>query len=445
MGNDRRIVVTGLGLATPIGIGVDVFWDALLSGQSGIARIVAFDPSGFDSQIAGELPEFKLTDFIPKRYRKSVKVMSRDITVAMIAAYHAVIDAGLKTLCIIERGEAEGEPNVDSTRFGANIGAGLVCADLTELAAALITAVEDGRFSLKKWGAEGMQNLTPLWLLKFLPNMLACHVTIVHDAQAPCNTIPCGEASSHLAIGEAYRTLQRGAADVCICGGAESKANPTALATPQVLERLNTKSNDAPASASRPFTETSTGSVIAEGGGLVILETLDHARARNARIYAEVVGFGSSTNAMSWSAPDPSGRGYALSIRRALADADIAADAIDLIGAFGTGIRDYDAAEAKAWSDVFGDALPETSALTTRGGIGVCGAGAGAIDFAAVTLALYHNTVPPSINTSPPMTDCRLRFESDGPADARIRAAITLGHAIDGGQSAALVIRGFEE
>ena len=207
----RRVCVTGLGVATPIGIGIEPFWDALIQKRCGLRRIEAFDPSGLDSQIGGELPPFSLGDHIPRSYRKSVKVMSRDIMVAVICAYHAVKDAALNTRCIVERGEAVGEPNVDSRRFGASVGAGLICADLSELAGALSIAADDnGRFSLARWGTEGMENLTPLWLLKFLPNMLACHVTIVHDAQAVSNTITCAEASSHLAIGEAFRTIARG-------------------------------------------------------------------------------------------------------------------------------------------------------------------------------------------------------------------------------------------
>ena len=153
---------------------------------------------------------------------------------------------------------------------------------------------EAHKFDIRRWGAEGMENLTPLWLLKFLPNMLACHVTIVHDCQAPSNTVTCGEASSHLAIGEAFRTIARGDADVCICGGVESKIAPMAMARSHLLERLNSQSNDQPDKACRPFGKGARGTVVAEGGGLIILEALDHARARNARIYAEMAGFGAA-------------------------------------------------------------------------------------------------------------------------------------------------------
>ncbi len=372
--------------------------------------------------------------------------MSRDITVAVVCAYHAVKNAALNTRCIIERGEAPGPPNVDSRRFGANVGAGLICADLNELAGALSTAADgDGRFSLARWGAEGMSNLTPLWLLKFLPNMLACHVTIVHDAQAPSNTITCAEASSHLAVGEAYRTIARGQADVCICGGAESKINPMSIARPLLWGRLNTESNNAPEQASEPFGARRRGMVAAEGGGLLILEALDHARERGARIYGEVAGFGAAMTTNSWSTPDPTGRGIALALRNAIADAGGSVEQIDLVIPFGCGTVEHDAAEMAAWNEVFGARLDVTPAMTTRGAVGNNGAGTGAIDLAATVMALYHNTVPASVNTAAPDSDCRFRFVQDGPIDAKISRAISVGYALAGGQSAALVIQRYQE
>ena len=372
--------------------------------------------------------------------------MARDIVIALACAYHAVKDAGLVTKCIVERGEAPGPANVDSRRLGANIGAGLICADLDELASALATAVdEEGRFSLAKWGGAGMNNLTPLWLLKFLPNMLACHVTIVHDAQAPSNTITCAEASSHLAIGEAFRNIARGSADVCICGGAESRMNPMAVARPLLCGRLNTSGNDSPEKASRPFGAGRQGMVVSEGGGLVILEALDHAKSRKARIYAEIVGFGAGASTDGWSRPDPKGRGIALALRNALADVDTSPRQIDLVSPFGTGTAAHDAAEMAAFDEVFGPRLGEIPALTTRGALGSNGAGAGAIDFAATVMALQGNTVPPSLNTHDLDPHCRFRFVQGHPVDGRIGQAVTVGYAVAGVQSAALVLRRFAE
>jgi 3-oxoacyl-[acyl-carrier-protein] synthase II len=445
MATKRRVVITGLGVATPIGIGIDAYWESLLQGQCGIRRIAAFDPGGLPIQIAGELPLFQLGDYIPKGYRKSAKVMARDIMIAVVCAYHAVVDAKLVTKCIIDRGEHAGPPNLDLTRFGANIGAGLICADLDELAGALSTAADaSGRFDIKKWGVEGMSNLTPLWLLKFLPNMLACHVTIVHDAQAPSNTITCGEASSHLAIGEAFRTVARGDADVCICGGAESKINPMAATRRFLCGLVNTDDNERPKSALRPFAKDAAGMVPSEGGGLVILESLDHAKARGARIYAELAGFGAASNSQSWSEPALDGRPLALAMQKAITDANTSADNVDLAVPFGTGAPSFDSAEIAAWNRVLGDRLLRIPAFTTRGALGINGAGSGAMDFSAMVMALSRNSVPPSINATNPGLGSKFNFTHRDPIDARAKQALSVAYALGGGQAAALVIRKWE-
>lgn len=443
MTEGRRVVVTGLGLATPIGLGVDAYWDALLTGRGGIRPIAAFDASGLPSRVGGELPAFSLGDYIPKGYRKSAKVMSRDITIAVVAAYLAVRDAGLKTKCILERGEAEGPSNVDSTRFGANIGAGLICADLHELAGAISTAADSAvdSFSYARWGREGMEQLTPLWLLKFLPNMLACHVTIVHDAQAPSNTVTCGEASSYLTVGEAYRTISRGDADVCICGGAESKMNPMGVTRPTLMGWMNTEVNDRPDRACRPFAADRAGTVPAEGGGLIILESYEHARARSARIYAEVVGFGAASSTHHWREADPKGGAVALAVRSALGDAQIRAEELDLVVPMGTGIRNHDTGELNGWRAALSSRPEKPVAVTVRGAVGNCGAGVGAVDFATAVLCLHHGTVPASLHASPSDPACPFAFRDGDPADHRIRHAAVAGYALAGGQSAALVIR----
>lgn len=440
--NSRRVAITGLGLVTPIGIGTEAVWSALLEKRSGVTRISAFDPARFQSQVAGQIANLKTADAIPRAYRKSMRVMARDIEIAVAAAYEAVKDAGLKTRCMFERGECTGEPNVDPTRFGANIGAGLICADLNELAGALATATdENGEFDIRKWGSEGMNNLTPLWLLKFLPNMLSCHVTIVHDAQAPSNTITCAEASSHLAIGEAFRTIARGAADVCICGGAESKLNPMGLLRQQLLGRLSTAHNDDPAQACRPFDAGRDGTAISEGGGLLILEELEHARARGAKIYCEVAGFGASINAHSWSEPHPEGRGITLAIHKAVADAGLQPENIDLIGAFGSGTIAHDLAEARGIRAAFGDRAARVPALAIKGAIGNNGAGAGAIDVAVAILCLQNNTVPPAVNLQQMDPACGLNVVQGAPTDVKINALVSVAYALGGGQNAALVLK----
>jgi len=437
----RRVVVTGLGLVTPIGIGPEAVWEALVAGRCGVRRITQFDPAEFDSQVAGEIESLRMSDYVPKAYRKFTKVMARDIEIAVACAYLAARDAGLRTRCLIERDEAGGEGNVDPTRFGANIGAGLICADLAELAAALYTAADaEGRFDIRRWGREGMNNLTPLWLLKFLPNMLACHVTIVHDAQAPSNTITCGEASSHLAIGEAFRTIARGGADVCICGGAESKLNPMGLMRQSLLKRLVTDRNDRPETACRPFDADGGGTVISEGGGLLILEDLEHALARGARIYAEVVGFGASSS-RDWRRPDPDGAGIALAMDKAMHDAGVTADQIDLVAAFGCGIRDHDRSEARAIRAVLGGRADRVPVLAIKGAMGNNGAGSGAIDIAAAILCMQHGLIPASQNTERLDSECPIDVVRGRPREACVRTVLTPAYALGGGQNAALVFR----
>ena len=443
----RRIVITGLGPVTPIGIGVDAFWNALIEKRSGIRRVHSFDPSRFDSQVGGEIDGLSIGDYVPKSYRKAAKIMARDIMLAVAAAHQAVKDAKLNTKCVIERNEADGPANVDTARFGANIGAGLICADLPELTEALHGAGENGRFSFAKWGVEGMNNLTPLWLLKFLPNMLACHVTIVHDAQGPSNTITCGEASSHLAIGEAFRTITRGAADVCVSGGAESKSNPMALLRQGLGGRLSRR-NDAPEKACRPFAADRDGTVVSEGGGLVILEELEHARKRGARIYAELVGFGAGHDAYMAgqpSHPHPEGRGAAVAARKALKDAGISADDIGLVAAFAAGLIEHDRSEAAAIRTVLGGRAAQVPTMAVKAGLGNNGAGSGAIDFIAAVLAVCHGTIPPAFNSAPLDPACGLKVITDGPADAKIEYALSTAYALGGGQNAALVIKRYRD
>src|SRR5205085_2749646 len=251
---------------SPIGIGAATFWATLMAGKVGVKRISTFDPAGFSSQIAGEVPPFKIGDYVPKSYRKATKVMARDIELAVVAADDAFKDAGLKSKAYAE------SPTIPTTRFGCNIGAGLLSVDLNELTSAMHVAREGNKLDLQRWGRDGMNQLTPLGLLKYLPNMLACHVTIIHELKGPSNTITCADASSHLAIGEAFRTVQRGKADWAICGGAESKVNPMGLMRQCLLKRVNEISNDEPRHAVRPFDAEATGTAIGEGGGLFIVE-----------------------------------------------------------------------------------------------------------------------------------------------------------------------------
>jgi 3-oxoacyl-[acyl-carrier-protein] synthase II len=428
----KRVVITGIGVVSPIGIGAQSFWESLCAGQVGVRRIAQFDPSGFACQLAGEAPGYKISDYVPKSYRKATKVMARDIELAVIAADDAFKDAGIQSKAYTE------SPAIDGKRFGCNIGAGLISAELNELTAAMHTARDANKLDLDKWGREGMGQLTPLWLLKYLPNMLACHVTIIHGLMGPSNTITCAEASSHLAIGEAFRTLQRGKADLAICGGAESRINPMGLIRQALLGRLNESHNDSPGDAVRPFDADAKGTVFGEGGGLLILEELEHAKARGAKIYAELVGFAASQDTHKVTEPDPSGHSYGKAIENAIRDGRLNVDDVDLLVPHGLGIASSDRAELKGLRQTFGDRLSRVAMSPIKAQIGCLGAGCGA-DAAAAVLALHGGKIPPAVNTNEPLDGQKLNVSPET-RDAKLSVAVSSVYSL-GGQNAALVFK----
>ncbi|MGD0464452.1 MAG: beta-ketoacyl-[acyl-carrier-protein] synthase family protein [Tepidisphaeraceae bacterium] len=431
----RRVVVTGIGIISPIGIGSRAHWDGLISGQVGVRRIASFDPGGFPVQIAGEAPPFKIGEYVPKSYRKATKVMARVIELAIVAADDAFKDSGLKSQAYTD------QPNFDGTRFGCNIGAGLINAELNELTAAMTTArseMEPNQLNLRRWGKDGMNQLTPLWLLKYLPNMLACHVTIIHGLKGPSNTITCADASSHLAIGEAFRTIQRGKADLAICGGAESMVNAMAILRHTLLKRLNETHNDRPAEAVRPFDSEAAGMAPAEGGGLLILEEYERALARGAKIYAELVGFAASQDTYKITDPEPSGHSYAMAIGKALKDAEISAADVGLLVPYGLGIASHDRAELAGLKRAFGRHLLETPLSLTKAQTGTIAAGSG-VEAGTAVLAVAEQKIPPSINTKKPIDGMKLNVSSQA-RDAKIDVSVSSVYSL-GGQNAALVFR----
>lgn len=429
----RRVVITGIGVISPIGIGAKPFWDNLLAGKVGVRRISNWDPSGFPSQVGGEVPAYKIGDYVPKSYRKATKVMARDIELAVVAADDAFKDAGLKSKAYTET------PDIPTTRFGCNIGAGLINVDLNELTAALNTARGDGnKLDLKRWGSEGLNNLTPLWLLKYLPNMLACHVTIIHELKGPSNTITCADASSHLAIGEAFRTIQRGAADLAICGGAETKCLPMSVMRQVLLRRATETHNDSPEQAVRPFDADADGTAVGEGGGLFILEEYERAKARGAKVYAELVGFGASQDTYSVTNPDPGGVSYGKAVSKALADANLPPNAIDLLVPCGLGIPTHDRAELAGLHNVFGGGLERVAMAPIKAQTGNLAAGSG-VDAAAAVLSLHHNKIPPAVNTRKPLDGVKLNVRPEA-RDAEVKVSVSSIYSL-GGQNAALVFK----
>jgi 3-oxoacyl-[acyl-carrier-protein] synthase II len=432
---EGRVAITGLGVVSPAGIGIEPLWEALLARARCTRVIDAFDPGGFCCRIGGQVDDFSARNYVPKTYRKSVKVMARDIEIAVGASDLAFRDSGIVTEGI----DAE-KPTIDSHRLACNIGAGLISTDLDELGVALTTALDgEGRFSLKAWGASGMTNLTPLWLLKYLPNMLACHVTIIHAAKGPSNTITCGDASAHLAIGEAVRLVAGGRADAGVAGGAETKLNPMGLMRQTLLKRLCEDFPGEPGEACRPFDERHCGTIVGEGGGLLIVEDMQRARQRGARIYAEVVGFGGACDPAGIDVERANAGCLDLAVRRALDDAGIEPGDVGLIVTHGTGVPDEDVCEARAWRSAFGEAAETVPACAVTGSIGSLFAGAGGVECAVAAMALHRRMLPPTVNHQAPAAECGLNFLAEARA-ADLEYVVTGAFCV-GGQSGACVLR----
>lgn len=429
------VVITGVGAVSPLGLDADALWEGLCQGRCGIRRIEAFDPVGFPCQLAGEVPNYKLRDFIPKSARKSAKLMSRDIELAVMAAQGALKNAGLRT-----KATDPDDINIDPTRFAINLGAGLISCDLVELAPAVAASIKDGEFNLKAWGKTGIEQVTPLWLLKYLPNMLPCHISIIHDLQGPSNTITCAEASAHLSLIEASQVIRRGGADMALAGGAEAKVNPIVMARQCLVKRANSESNDCPERACRPFDAQATGAVFGEGAGLVVLEREDIARGRAAPILAELAGFGQS-NSLSpvYERIEADGRGIQIAVEKALARAEIRPADLDLVIPHGTGIPADDQAESRALSRVLGDDAQRVPCWPTKSLLSNTGSAGGALDVIAALYTMQEGLIPAARNCDQSAAGCELNIVKS-PVQGTIRYALCCSYTY-GGQCAALVLK----
>ncbi len=377
----RRVVVTGLGILNPIGSTLETFWTSLQERKSGIKSIELFDASQLPIRIAGEITDFNSKLYVDKKDRKSLRVMARSIQLAVSAAQLALNDSQID------------KTKLDPTRFGVEFGSGLIASELNELAgAAQVSAnCRPSTVDLEKWGAEGIPTIPPLWMLKYLPNMLACHVSILHDAQGPNNTITEGDVAGLLAIGESFRILQRNQADFFLVGGADSKINPLSMVRQCLFGKLS-KCNEEPEKASRPFDKNRDGLVVSEGAGVVALESLDHAQNRNARIYGELVGFGASFDRKR------NGDGLARAIRTALQEANIQPDDLDHVNAHGLSSIPVDAWEAKGLYKGLEQAAPRVRVFAAKSYFGNSGAASGPSELIASFLACQHGKLPATLN-----------------------------------------------
>jgi len=409
-----RIVVTGMGAVTPNGIGVDAFWQSLKSGQSGIGKITRFDATDFPSKIGGEVKGFEPTDYID---RKEARRMDRFTQLAIASAHMAIADSGIE----ISPKKAD--------RIGVTIGSGIGGMEtLTDQFAVL--------------DSKGPNRISPFFVPMMIANMAAGQIAITFGAKGPNATLVTACASSSHALGEAVRVLQRGEADVMISGGSEAAFVPIAFAGFCSMKALSTR-NDEPERASRPFDKERDGFVMGEGSGILILETLEHALNRDAKIYGEIVGYGSTADAYHITAPEPEGEGGARSMEMAIRDASLEPTEVDYINAHGTSTPQGDIGETLAIKRVFGDHAYKLLVSSTKSMTGHLLGAAGAIETIASILAISEGIIPPTINLENPDGECDLDYVPNIARKADISVALTNSFGF-GGQNATLIIKKYQ-
>ncbi len=423
MSNDhaQEIVITGLGVVSPIGIGANAFWDSLVEGRSGIARVEAFDPAGLPVQIAGEV-----RDFDPKAYvqpRKSLKLMERDAQLSVAAARMACNDAQLEP--------GAGDPD----RFGVVFGADRIRNHLRDSTPVYRACVPNGKFDYSLWASHGMPAMFPLGFLRVLPNMLASHISIVWDARGPNNTIHQNEVSALVAMIEAARVIERGMADIMITGGACARMHPLDWVR-FTLTRELARDVTQPAAASRPFDQQRQGAVMGEGAAAFVLEKRRHAEARGARILGTLRGGASACEPVPKNAK-PTGTAVRHAVERAARDADLDLADLGHVNAHGTATRHDDAIEAQALAELLND----TPVTALKSYFGDLSAGGGAVELGGSLLALSHGLVPATLNYEHPDRDCPINVVSGAPLEGTAPSGVVLNHTPVGQAAAVIVTR----
>ncbi|MFT4556695.1 MAG: 3-oxoacyl-[acyl-carrier-protein] synthase II [Porticoccaceae bacterium] len=419
-----RVVITGVGTVAPNGIGNAAFWESLQAGRSAIGLLESMPSAGYPSKLAAEI-----RDFYPEEHiycRKFIKVMSRDIQLGVTAASMAMHDGSIKS------------GDIDPTRLGVVYGGGRISSRPEDLVDAASQSLPDDMVEFTRWGEDGLGKIAPLWLLKRLPNMPACHVAIEHDAQGPNNTITCRDASALLALGEAVRVIERGVADAMIVGACSSNIHPVDLTKFNLFENLSHRDDD-PEHACRPFDVTRDGTIVGEGAAAFIVERYEHAVARGARIYAEVLGVGAGCDG-SGHTNGTDGQGIARSIQAALRRSNIEPDQIGHINAHGKSTQRDDLVEARGYYWGLGDATRRIPVTALKSYFGHFDGGSGAVELAGSLLALQNESLPHTLNYRIPDPRCRLNVVHDGPQPLKNLTALTVNRTAIG-QSAAAIIR----
>ena len=422
----HRVVVTGVGVVAPNGVGRRDFSEAIFEGRSGVSFIESFDTSGLSIKIAGEVKNFDVLPFLGE-YKKNLKMMSRAVRFAVGAAALAVEDSGVDT------------SRLDPGRFGVCMGTGITPVDVGELVDPIMRGVgTDGEFDMGRFALARAESIFPLWLLQHLPNMAAAHISILHHAMGPNNTIVTACAAGTQAVGEAFRLIARGDADIMLAGGCDSRLDPHLMVAYTAMKAVSTSARP-PSEVSRPFDAERNGFVLGEGAAVIVLESYRRAKRRGATIYAEITGYGSSFDAFGITRPEPEGKGAALSMSAALREARIDPSEINYINAHGTSTRLNDLMETVAVKRVFGHRANSIPISSQKSMIGHLIGASGAVEAAATALSLREGVVPPTINLATPDPECDLDYVPNTSREIPVETAISNSFGF-GGQNASLVM-----
>jgi len=411
----KRVVVTGLGIITPIGSKVDDFWNSLLSGKSGVSRLTAFDPSWFTCQIAAEVRDFNPTEFMSD---KEARRFDRFVQFGLAAAKLAVSDSSLD----LDR--------EDLNRIGVLVGSGI---------GGLHTIEKEYKEYMKRGLEKGPSKITPFLIPMLIANMAAGHISIALRLKGPNSACVTACATGNNAIGDAFKIIQRGDADMMVAGGSEGAITPMGFGGFCSLKALSLR-NDAPQKASRPFDKERDGFIMGEGAGILVLEEYGHAKARNANIYCEIVGYGMSGDAYHMTAPDPKGDGAKRCMEAAINDAKMNAEDIDYINAHGTSTKLNDKIETMAIKGVFKHHAKKLAISSTKSMTGHLLGAAGGVEAAICALAILKGVIPPTTNYEYPDPDCDLDYVPNQPRQKKVD--IALSNALGfGGHNAALAFK----
>ncbi len=418
-----EIVITGVGVVSPVGIGNERFWSNLVSGRSGIGPLRSVPMNTLPCKLAAEIHDFDPLEHVYEK--KFLKVMSRDIQLGVSAASMAMKDADL------------GSGQIDPTRLGVDFGAGHISFTPDELAEAAREFADPSlRQGYTRWGEDGLGKIAPLWMLRQLPNMPACHVAIEHDARGPNNTITSADASMLLALQESMRCIQRNHADVMIVGACSSNIHPVDIARISLYDSLSGQSD--PENGCRPFDRDRDGTVVGEGSAVFIVERYSHAVARGADIYCEVLGVGSGCDGRGYE-NGSGGRGLTNAMNAAMKSAGISSSEVGHINAHGKSTRRDDYVEAKAYHNTFGADAEKIPVMALKSYFGNFEAGSGAVELAGSVLSLKHGELPATLNYKHPDPNCRLNVVRE-PQRLETRVAMSVNRT-NMGQSAAAVLR----